>query len=214
MMRYPDGHKERTRDQILDAAAKVFREQGFAGSGLGSVMSEAGMTKGGFYAHFKSKEDLFAQALARAFSQSRKNWMDGFDHLSDQEWLDTAVARYLSPQHREMILDGCPVPALLSEISRSGEMPRQTFQEHLEEFMDEMGQRFPADKETGRKSALVMLAVFAGAMGLARAVKDDEVADNIFAVCREFLYTTLPREESPTTDASSADADPDELAPS
>src|SRR5688500_18168079 len=118
-MRYPPGHKEKTRERILDAAATVFRRLGYQWAGVDAVMKEAGLTAGGFYAHFPSKEALFAQTLPYAMGQTRTLVGPDFDQLAGSEWVRAVAERYLSPAHRRLVDKGCPLPALLPEVARA-----------------------------------------------------------------------------------------------
>src|SRR5437763_11913515 len=103
-MRYGKGHKQATRERILEAAGRRFKEDGIDGSGVATVMSEAGLTNGAFYAHFSSKEDLVANVLA----DQLRNQRDSFDaQPSDRAGLEAFIRSYLSPQHRDKCADGC-----------------------------------------------------------------------------------------------------------
>jgi len=124
-MRYLPDHKGQTRRRILDAAAAVFRRQGYRGAGVDAVMQEAGLTAGGFYAHFPSKEALFAETLADALRQSRLFGGADFDHLAGPDWVRAVAAFYLSPAHRRLVGQGCPLPPLLAEVARASPEARQ-----------------------------------------------------------------------------------------
>src|SRR5690606_6610299 len=139
-MRYPSGHKKRTRQQILDSAARVFREHGYAGGGVGEVMQGAGMTKGGFYAHFRSKESLLAAALEQAFATGYQQLTEGLGDQPGSGWTSGVIGRYLSVEHFDQPLGGCPVPALLSEVHRAGAEPRKTFESHMLELASRLSQ--------------------------------------------------------------------------
>ncbi|MGH3116041.1 MAG: TetR/AcrR family transcriptional regulator [Nocardioidaceae bacterium] len=182
-MRYASGHKEQTRHLILEAASRVFRRDGFAGASVGKIMGEAGLTVGGFYAHFASKEDLFIQALAGAFSQSVTDFAAGLDDR--QDWVAGFVGRYLSEEHRLDIEHGCPMSALSAEVARAEGPIRQGFGSHLEEFLqllsNQLGQ--PDDQPTDR--ALVITALCVGAMSLARATGDVQLAGRILSAGRD-----------------------------
>src|SRR5436190_11291849 len=114
-MRYPKDQKPATRRRILEAAGRRFKEDGIDGSGVAILMSDAGLTNGAFYAHFKSKEDLVANVLADQLRAQRQSFDD---QPSDRAGLQTFVRSYLSPEHRDQIADGCPSAALLDEIAR------------------------------------------------------------------------------------------------
>src|SRR5215211_4528885 len=114
-MRYPKDQKQATRQRILEAAGRRFKQDGIDGAGVAAVMSDAGLTNGAFYAHFASKEDLVATVLAEQLRTQRHS----FDaQPSDRAGLEAIIRSYLSPQHRDHCADGCPSAALLDEIVR------------------------------------------------------------------------------------------------
>src|SRR5580700_8650326 len=100
LMRYSLGHKEQTRAKILQAAGKVFRREGYHAAGVDKVMEEAGLTAGGFYAHFGSKEALLAEALAPAAAEAGVPRDKDLEGITGRAWAEAFVERYLSPSHR------------------------------------------------------------------------------------------------------------------
>src|SRR5437764_10554084 len=110
-MRYPAGHKEQTRVKILRAAGKVFRRLGYHAAGVDKVMEEAGLTAGGFYAHFDSKQELLAEALTCAGAEAGRRHAAALEGLSGGEWLEAFLGRYLSVEHRGKWEEGCPLAA-------------------------------------------------------------------------------------------------------
>src|SRR5687767_14572633 len=115
LMRYSKDHKQATRQRILEAAGRRFKEDGIDGAGVAAVMSEAGLTNGAFYAHFASKEDLVANVLADQLRTQRQS----FDAQPPARGgLEAFIRSYLSVQHRDQFADGCPSAALLDEIAR------------------------------------------------------------------------------------------------
>jgi len=201
-MRYPKDHKNRSREHILDAAARVFRRQGYVGGGVSAVMGEAGMTKGGFSAHFENKEELFAQALTKALGDAATTWSQGVEDLPDRDWIEMMVQRYLSDEHLQMVEDGCPLPALLSEIGRAGPAPRAAFEAHLLKMLVRIGERLPpATGEQRQDAAVAILATLIGGMAIARSVADPQLSERVLRACREFIIEHLPdqpEQESPT----------------
>src|SRR5436190_17778905 len=112
-MRYSKDHKQATRHRIVEAAGRRFKQDGIDGAGVAAVMSDAGLTNGAFYNHFRSKEDLVANVLADQVRAQRQR----FDAAtSDRAGFEAIVRAYLSPQHRDDCADGCPSAALLDEI--------------------------------------------------------------------------------------------------
>src|SRR5437660_2151073 len=114
-MRYGKDQKQATRQRILEAAGRRFKQDGIDGAGVASVMSDAGLTNGAFYAHFASKEDLVANVLADQLRTQRERLGC---QPAGRAGLEALVRSYLSPQHRDQPADGCPSAALLDEIAR------------------------------------------------------------------------------------------------
>ena len=127
-MRYGKDQKQATRQRILEAAGRRFKQDGIDGAGVAAVMSDAGLTNGAFYGHFTSKEDLVANVLADQLRAQRHS----FDaQPSDRAGLEAFIRSYLSPQHRDQCADGCPSAALLDEIARRPAATRQVFTDEL-----------------------------------------------------------------------------------
>ncbi|AMV28104.1 HTH-type transcriptional regulator AcrR [Gemmata sp. SH-PL17] len=183
-MRFPKDQKAKTRERILDAAATVFRRQGYRGGGVDAVMREAGLTAGAFYAHFPSKDALFAEAVVHALRKATVFTGAHLDGLSGAEWVAAAVGWYLSPQHRERSESGCPLPPLLAEVARGPSEARSGFEKELRAAADAIaGQAGDAD------DALAVLALMIGGMSLARGVADEELSNRILAACRRAADT-------------------------
>src|SRR2546428_14028361 len=117
-MRYPPGHKQRTHQRILDTAARLFRKRGYAATGVDAVMTSAGLTAGGFYAHFRSKQAMLAEALDLAFQQSIDRARSRLASSHGADWIRGFITFYLSKEHRDAPERGCPMPALAPEVAR------------------------------------------------------------------------------------------------
>jgi TetR/AcrR family transcriptional regulator, transcriptional repressor for nem operon len=178
-MRYPKDQKQATRQRILEAAGRRFKQDGIDGAGVAAVMSDAGLTNGAFYAHFKSKEDLVANVLADQLRTQRQ----GFDGLpSDRAGLEAMVRLYLSPQHRDQCADGCPSAALLDEIVRRPAATRQVFTDEQLATADAIAARLdPTDPEAARTDALTLLGLMFGTLQLSRALTDRDLSDQLLA---------------------------------
>src|SRR5437764_14715421 len=151
-MRYSKGHKQATRQRIVGAAGRRFKQDGIDGAGVATLMSDAGLTNGAFYAHFASKEDLLANVLADQLRTQRQS-LDA--ESSDRNGLEAFVRSYLSPQHRDQCADGCPSAALLDEIVRRPAATRQVFTDQLMGVIDDIASRMnPTDIEVARTDAL------------------------------------------------------------
>jgi TetR/AcrR family transcriptional regulator, transcriptional repressor for nem operon len=176
-MRYTKGHKQATRQRILEAAGRRFKEDGIDGAGVATVMSDAGLTNGAFYAHFASKEDLVANVLADQLRAQRQN----FDAQPPaRAGLEAFIGAYLSPQHRDQSAEGCPSAALLDEIARRPPATRQAFTDELLNTADDIAARLdPTDAETARTDALTILGLMIGTVQLARALADPNLSDQL-----------------------------------
>src|SRR5206468_6092353 len=146
----------------LEAAGRRFKQDGIDGAGVATLMSDAGLTNGAFYAHFASKEDLVANVLADQLRAQRQ----GLDAQSaDRAGLEAFVRSYLSPQHRDQCADGCPSAALLDEIARRPAATRQVFTDELIATMDDIASRLDAtDIDAGRTDALTLFGLMLGTL--------------------------------------------------
>ena len=178
-MRYSKDHKQATRQRIVEAAGRRFKQDGIDGAGVATVMSEAGLTNGAFYGHFRSKEDLVANVLADQLRAQRQS----FDaQRSDRAGLEAFIRSYLSPQHRDQRADGCPSAALLDEIARRPAATKRVFTDELMGTMDDVASRLgPTDVEAARTDALTLFGLMVGTLQLARALTDRDLSDQLLA---------------------------------
>ena len=177
-MRYAPGHNEAARDRIVEAASRLFREDGIAAVGLAKIMSEAGLTVGTFYTHFKSKEALVRETLVRALKHRHVQLEQAF-RAGDVE---LAVRAYLSPEHRDAPGAGCPTAALASEVARHPRGTRQAFASEsapsLDLVADGLSER-RGGKKVSRADAAAFFGLLAGTLQLARATPDRAESDAI-----------------------------------
>ncbi len=186
-MRYPPDHKQRTRVRILDAAARAFRRQGYHAAGVDGVMEEAGLTAGGFYAHFASKQELLAEALTYASKAVEPLREAGLEGLSGRAWIDVFLDRYLSMGHCLKAEDGCPLVAMVSEVARADAPVKKRFESMVVELCDQLeANAYGSGQGTGtaRERSMAAMALCVGGLGLARAVHDEALAERILASCR------------------------------
>ena len=178
-MRYGKGHKQATRQRILEAAGRRFKRDGIDGAGVAAVMSDAGLTNGAFYAHFASKEDLVANVLADQLRAQRQS----FDaQPSDRAGLEAFIRSYLSPEHRDECADGCPSAALLDEIARRPAASRQVYTDELMGIVDDIASRLgPTDVDAARTDALTVFGLIVGTLQLARTLTDRDLSDQLLA---------------------------------
>jgi TetR/AcrR family transcriptional repressor of nem operon len=187
-MRYPADQKQRTSQRILDSASTLFRARGYEATGIDAVMASADLTAGAFYAHFSSKEDLLARSLDSAFCQSGAAWSKRLENLRGPDWVRKFVSAYLSKAHRDNPEQGCPMPALASEIARIGGPSRAVFEKRLcglIEIVDrETGASSPNPGSSNKDDAIAAIALCVGGLLLSRAVDDPTLSDRILSACR------------------------------
>lgn len=167
------------RERIIEVAAKLFRERGFDGIGVAELMKSAGLTHGGFYGNFASKEDLMAQACARALEGS----LDAMRQLAERDGenaLSAVASAYLSPAHRDRPGEGCALAALGAEAMRHGSPVRAAFTQGVRSLVDMLTRLVPGkSKRAKREKALVIFASMVGALVLARAIDDAELSEEV-----------------------------------
>jgi TetR/AcrR family transcriptional regulator, transcriptional repressor for nem operon len=191
-MPWPEEHKRKTRKRILDAAAAVFRERGIEQTSVADVMQRAGLTHGGFYAHFKSKEELLAEAVRHACDQVSNIFDSTNEGESPQEDLLKNSAAYLSVAHMTHPERGCPVAALGTELIRSGQKTKKVLSSEFQTRLEKLYQRTnPAlGSEVRKRQAAGMLACMVGGQILARTLGSQEGAQ-FLAQCQGFLRDAL-----------------------
>lgn len=167
------------RERIVDTAAKLFRERGFDGIGVADLMKAAGLTHGGFYGHFASKDDLAAEACARALGNSAKAW-DALIEETKEDPLGAIGTSYLSGTHRDRAGAGCVIAALGSDVSRQSLSIRRAVTDGLRELLRRLERLVPGkSKSVKREKALAMFATMLGAMIMARAVDDRRLSEEV-----------------------------------
>jgi TetR/AcrR family transcriptional repressor of nem operon len=172
------------RERILDTAARLFRERGFDGIGVADLMNSAGLTHGGFYGQFESKEDLAAQACARALATSAQRW-DRLIAAKPADPLEAIAASYLSARHLEDAGNGCAFATLGAEAPRRHPAVRRAFTDGLRALAGRLSAIVPGrDKAARQQKALATMAQLVGAVVLARAVDDRKLADEILRAAR------------------------------
>jgi TetR/AcrR family transcriptional repressor of nem operon len=167
------------REQIIEAAAKRFRENGFDGISVAELMKEVGLTHGGFYGHFKSKEDLVGLASQRAMNATATKWEKVINEAPGDP-LEALAKNYLSARHQDHPESGCLFAALGSELGRQPGSVKEAVMEGQSQFFDLISRIVPGrTKATRRKNAIVVFAGLIGGMILARSVPDPELSQEI-----------------------------------
>lgn len=183
-MRYPDSHKEETRKRVVKAAAAAVRARGPDGVGVAEIMKEAGLTHGGFYAHFPSKEALVAAAVAEAFDQGRRRFGRLTGDLTGLEAFGAFVDSYVSMEHRAAPERGCPVATIASDLPRQGPAVRSVFDAGVASLIGRVAEWLPGDVADREGLASSLVAEMAGVVSLSRAVSDDAVAERFLEQSR------------------------------
>ncbi|MFE2217710.1 TetR/AcrR family transcriptional regulator [Streptomyces canus] len=178
MVRYGKEHKSETRRRIIETAGRRFKQDGIDGSGVATLMKDAGLTNGAFYAHFASKDDLVTTAIADQLKAQAENVVALAE--PGRAGLEQIVRGYLSPQHRSMLGDGCPNAALLDEIGRCTETTRQAYTDGVLILVEGIAERMaPEDPSSARVKALSLLGMMAGTLQLSRALTDSRLANEL-----------------------------------
>jgi len=184
-MPYTPEHRRRTHARILKSAALHIRRRGAAGASVDVIMAGAGLTAGGFYAHFPRKEVLVTSIILDGFARLSAMLFAGLEHMKGVPFLITVTRRYLSRSHRDDVDSGCIVAALLAELPRQSPEVREAFRHGLNEVFDRVSTRVPASTTlSSHDRTIATLALFAGGVMLSRAVDDPALSNRILAACR------------------------------
>ena len=182
--------KRETHDRILSSASSIARREGLRAASVPRVMSGAGLTVGGFYAHFDSKNSMDVEVI-RIMLGSLPRWLSGLDDWSGLAWAQRAMGRYLSAAHRDNP-DGCAYPAVLSEIASARPNVRQAFAEAFEQRVKAFEAQVPrVEGVSQRERALATLALAMGGLLLARASAGHPVSDELLAACKKWALPEL-----------------------
>ncbi len=193
-MRYAADHKDQTRQQLLAVAARVLRREGPHRLGVAAIMAEVGLTHGGFYAHFKSKEALLAAALDEIFEERIRIFTARYEGLAPRDGLARYIDSYLSAGHCDKVEDGCALPALAADIPRLGPVARKHFaagMERLERGIASFFVQDGSDEEGAIKLATALLAEMSGTIALARTLDSPAKAHDILRQKRTEIKTRL-----------------------
>lgn len=177
-----------TRKRIVEAASNRFRESGIDGTALADLMAQAGLTHGGFYKHFESKEQVVLESLQVATESLRASMADALASTPGSRGVNTALAGYLSPDHRDNAAGGCPFVALAGELARSGDEVRDAATAGVVELVELIARHLDdLPPAAAKKKTLVMLSTMVGAVSLARMVNDEALSASILREARKAL---------------------------
>lgn len=196
-MRYSKEHKQETHARIVKKASVRLREKGAHGIGVADLMKEAGLTHGGFYAHFDSREALVIEAFAHAMDRSTERWRKVAEQTPPDQRLAAIVNSYLTPTHRDDVGRGCAVPALGAEIARESPKTRKAFAAKVEQMIDMMAsQILDVPPREARRTAMASLATMMGTLVLARIAGTGELSDAILDAGRDAVLARKPQPKS------------------
>jgi TetR/AcrR family transcriptional repressor of nem operon len=198
--------KQETHARIVAAAGRRLRADGLGGAGIAELMSAAGLTHGGFYAHFANKDALVAEATADGLTDARERLLGAIRKAPVARRLATFIALYLSPEHRDAPEEGCLLPTLSGEVARSAPVVRSSYTQAYNEYRAGLaaalheGQGTTPNAEEQQEQddeAIILLAGLAGTMLLARAVDDPALSERILRVNRDFYTGAFAPEATP-----------------
>ncbi|HEV3150494.1 MAG TPA: TetR/AcrR family transcriptional regulator [Acidobacteriaceae bacterium] len=184
-MPYPVGHRTEVRKKIVESARRLFNRHGFENISVDQIMSGAGLTRGGFYSYFECKSDLYAEVLGCFFTDPEwRNCWEGVEvDLASTEVGPQVVRAYLSRQHFEDVENSCPMVALPTDVSRSGESAKRAFEAVFQAMVSVLERSAKENGRSRRMTAQATAALCVGGMVVARAINNREVADELRDAC-------------------------------
>ncbi|MCK1290898.1 TetR/AcrR family transcriptional regulator [Bradyrhizobium sp. 30] len=184
-MRYGDNHRRRTHRRIVENASYGLRQKGAKGLSVIDLMKLAGLTHGGFYNHFESREALVGEAIAFAMDQTTERWKKLTNDKANGERFETLIVDYLSPRHRDNPKHGCALPTLAVDVARSSSSEQQALASKLEKMIDVFAELLPDEPpRQARQIATGAIATMVGSIVLSRAVGAGRLSDGILVAGR------------------------------
>ncbi|MBR0756454.1 TetR/AcrR family transcriptional regulator [Bradyrhizobium jicamae] len=201
-MRYSKEHKQETHARIVKKASVKLREKGAHGIGVADLMKDAGLTHGGFYAHFDSREALVIEAFNFAMDRANERWRKVAEETAPEKRLATIVDGYLSAVHRDNPGQGCAIPALGAEIARESLKTRKAFSAKLEQMIDMMAdQILDVPRKVARKQAMATVATMMGTIVMSRIAGNGELSEEILSAGRETVLGRAAAAKAPAKKA-------------
>ena len=198
-MRYSREHKAQTHAKIVRRASVKLRERGAHGIGVADLMKDAGLTHGGFYAHFPSREALVIEAFTHAMDRSTANWRKLSEAAAPEKRLSRIVNGYLAPLHRDDPGHGCAVPALGAEIARESARTRRVFSGRMSQMIDMLAEQMHGlTPRAARKQAMAAMATMIGALVMSRIAGSGEFSDEILGAGRDAVLDRAKASASKT----------------
>lgn len=189
--------KDASHDRIVSVAARRFRERGFDGVSIADLMTEAGLTHGGFYKHFPSRDALLVEATTCCFRDAKMGLARSMRKARGRG-LEALLNSYLSPEHEKNPGGGCPVAALAVDISRTA-ATRQTFEPVFAVYVDWVASMLDGPEETRPSRAAAIICAMAGAIAVARALGDSKVVPNVLAATHDFILSAAAADRKTRT---------------
>jgi len=194
-MRYPVEQKTETHERIIGAAARSFREHGSEGQGVARLMKDIGLTHGGFYRHFESKEDLFVDAIARGFQEAADRMVAVAAKAPHGKQLRAIIEHYLSLEHLEDPGGGCVLSTLAAEIARQQPAVRARINAAMKSYRERLLPFFPGnDDAEKRRQFIVLFPALAGVLMTARAMIDPAARKETLSVARHFYINAFAQQ--------------------
>jgi TetR/AcrR family transcriptional repressor of nem operon len=193
-MGHSQADKAESHDRIVRMAAARFREDGVDGIGVADLMKEAGLTHGGFYRHFASREALVDEAVERALHDGGRTVVDAVatSRLSRQALLFALIDWYLGIPHRDTLATSCAVTSLAADVSRGSARTRSAYSRQVSAYLELFTQLIPGERAKARRTkAIAAWATLVGALSMARAVNDDKLAREILKTAADELKARL-----------------------
>jgi TetR/AcrR family transcriptional repressor of nem operon len=188
-MGHSKAEKAQSHDRIVKNAAARFREQGVEGIGVADLMKEAGLTHGGFYRHFASREDLVAEAIEHALRDGAQA-VDAIARLKRAP-LASLVDAYLSAAHRDNLATSCAVTTLAGDVARASDRARTAYTSQVGLYLELLTRLIAAEKKAKRVKAIAALSTLVGAVSMARAVNDEKLSREILKSAADELKAQL-----------------------
>ncbi len=194
--------KERSHDAILASAERLLRQHGIAGARVADVMGGAGLTVGGFYAHFASKEELIDETIRRAAATIRAVLLSRIEDKPAADRAEVIVKRYLSTVNRDMVDQSCPLPAIIGEVGNTAPEHRDALAEQIEALTAALGDNLEPGRALPKRTiAIGLVALMSGGLSMARAFRGTAFSDEILKCCRA-VGAFVARAESKKGDRS------------
>jgi TetR/AcrR family transcriptional regulator, transcriptional repressor for nem operon len=195
MMRYSPEHKARNHERILSVAARSFRERGGDASGIGTVMKKVGLQKGGFYRHFKSKDDLFVEAVAQALEETGRGMEEVAKSAPEGRALRAIIERYLSAGHADSPGSGCVRAALGPELARKSPAVRRRIMALLEAYRERLSPFMPGrTREAKMEKCRLLFSSMAGVLMMVRVIPDPQAREQRLKEARQFFIKCFAEE--------------------